>query len=526
MSVTRKSAKKAAAADEVNEGDSETGAFEPQSLVDERTPASELRAVCEGFLSKRVEMWVSKYPDILEEMGLATWGELKHYAHVEPSEIGDTFRALVAEKAGDDPQLKMSPPIATQLGHIISDLARNSTGTDSPPKSQAGRSGTTGLSNRTQSESDELTRATAMRAMYSSMKNDIVLQMEKGETKPANVAHTLDYISETTKLFVGMEGYSELKATVQMRRETPGLSLQEMLASHSIPDDLLVQFAKQLYAGLTSKYKREVVHRSGCAKKQEIAENMYENGITMAHVLIEISLDLSELEIARKRVQYLAGTAVQANSRAMLSTAFDKFQRDTVELHQLRDLGSVRKTAPTMVYDAGSILLTQYCDIAQTWSHQWQNRPLGEPAEIPQMQYLRQMATKVEHMIRELPDTRMTPMRAQVHTPEVGGTVGRDICRQFRRTGKCSYGDKCKFEHQANPGIVLMVNPIQEHRVEQLQDTLMGLPNIGGTQYYDDPATDAEFHRLYETAKQDVDEDDFEASMDHMKQCMLICVDD
>ena len=71
-----------------------------------------------------------------------------------------------------------------------------------------------------------------------------------------------------------------------------------------------------------------------------------------------------------------------------------------------------------------------------------------------------------------------------------------------------------------------MVNPIQENRIEQLQDTLMELPGIDGTRCYDDPATDMEFHLLYERAKQDVDEDDFEASIEHMKQCMLVYSDD
>ena len=171
------------------------------------------------------------------------------------------------------------------------------------------------------------------------------------------------------------------------------------------------------------------------------------------------------------------------------------------------------------VYDAGTILLTQYCDIAQTWSNLWQDRPQDESAgdiQVQQMKHLQAMVTRIEQMIRDLPDAKYA--RAQVHDrgplmtgqgAQAGGT--RDICRQFRRTGKCSYGDKCKFEHQANPGIVLMVNPIQENRIEQLQDTLMELPGIGDTRYYDDPVTDVQFHQIYERAKQDADEGDFDA---------------
>ena len=47
-----------------------------------------------------------------------------------------------------------------------------------------------------------------------------------------------------------MEGYPQLKDLVQRVKVTPGLSLEELLSSHDLPDELLINFAKQLYAGL------------------------------------------------------------------------------------------------------------------------------------------------------------------------------------------------------------------------------------------------------------------------------------
>ena len=77
-------------------------------------------------------MWVELYPDVLEEMGLATWEELRPYAHEEPQAIGGAFRALIATKAEGDQSRLMSEPSATQLGRLISELARSNTGTRSP----------------------------------------------------------------------------------------------------------------------------------------------------------------------------------------------------------------------------------------------------------------------------------------------------------------------------------------------------------------------------------------------------------
>ena len=518
-----------AAPDDKSGATSETNEHEERTSIDEQDPASALRAICKGFLSKRLEMWVELYPDVLEEMGLATWEELRPYAHEEPQAIGGAFRALIATKAEGDQSRLMSEPSATQLGRLISELARSNTGTKSPPRAPS--EAKSGLSGKTESE---LTRDTAKLAVYSSMKNEVKLEMANGDHKPAHVADVIEYAGETAKIFVGMEGYTELKGAVQGRKDSPGLSLEDMMASHSVPDDLRVQFARQLYAGLTPKYKREVLHRSSSAKQEQAAEGMYEDGIVLTHVLIAASLELSELEITTRRLQYLSVTAVPSNNKPGLMRLFERYRRNTVELYQLQDLGSIRKTAAKTMYDAGTILLTQYCDIAQTWSNLWQDKPQDESAgdiQVQQMKHLQAMVTRIEQMIRDLPDAKYA--RAQVHDrgplmtgqgAQAGGT--RDICRQFRRTGKCSYGDKCKFEHQAAPGIVLMVNPVQEHRIEQLQDTLMELPGIGDTRYYDDPETDVQFHQIYERAKQDVDEDDFEASMEHMKECMLVYSDD
>ena len=50
---------------------------------------------------------------------------------MQPGVIGKAFRALVAHKAGKDQQFCVNIP-HTQLGQIISELARENTGTVSP----------------------------------------------------------------------------------------------------------------------------------------------------------------------------------------------------------------------------------------------------------------------------------------------------------------------------------------------------------------------------------------------------------
>ena len=525
---TDRSRRKAAAADS-NEAENDTNE-EEQSLIDDQGPASILRSTCTGFLSKRLEMWVERFPDILDEMGLGTWQELRPYAHEEPKEIGESFRALVEAKAGGDKQLLMSAPNATQLGRVISEMARSNTETISPPRSMAKSAGT-GLSGSSGKTESELTRDTAKLAIYSSMKNDIKLEMANGEHKPAHVADVLDYAGETAKLFVGMDGYAELKGAVQARRDAPGLSLEEMLASHPIPDDLRVQFARQLYAGLSPKYKREVLQRSSSAKREQAAEKMYEDGIVLTHVLIATSLDLSELEIATRRVQYLSVTAVPSNNKAGLTRAFEKYKRETVELYQLQDLGSIRKTAAKTMYDAGTILLTQYCDIAQTWSNLWQGRPKDESMgdiRVQHMKYLQTMVIDIEQRIRDLPDVKYTRTPMHEKGPlmtgqgaQAGGTADLQVCRQFRRNGTCTYGAKCKFVHeQPQSGKVMMVNPVTEGKIEHLQSVMMSIP-----QSVFDEAGEEEFQVSYDAGCEQLDNDEFHKDIQHMQFCLNAIID-
>ena len=247
-------------------------------------------------------MWLARFPDLTKELSLTTWEELRPYAHMPPATIADAFRMTITELAEGDPQLKMSIIHAHQLAQMVSELAKANTETVSPPRASPGRSV------RSDQTESELTRGTAELAIYSSIKSDIKLVMEYGEGKPAHVSDAMDYITEVMKLFVGMDGYTQLKDMVHWMRDTPGLSLQEMLSSHNLPDKLLVHFAKQLYAGLTARYKRDVVHKCRYVEQEQAAEGMYEHGITMAFVLIRASLELGELHIARKRLLYLDGS--------------------------------------------------------------------------------------------------------------------------------------------------------------------------------------------------------------------------
>ena len=102
---------------------------EDASSIDVQEPASALKAACSGFLLKRPGVWLTRFPGISGEFGLATWQELRPYAHMQPGVIGEAFRALVAHKSGKDQQFYVSIPHTQQLGQIISELARGNTGT-------------------------------------------------------------------------------------------------------------------------------------------------------------------------------------------------------------------------------------------------------------------------------------------------------------------------------------------------------------------------------------------------------------
>ena len=477
------------------------------SSIDVQGPASALKAACTGFLLKRLELWLDRVPDLVEEFGLSTWQELRPYAHMQPGEIGESFRDLVQEKTEGEQQLRVSIPHTRQLGQLISELARANAETLSPPRGSLEQSGAT---DRTESQ---LTRKTAEMAIYNSIKGDIKLETVYGEGRPAHISDTLDYVAEVAKLFVGMEGYAQLKDIVQARRDTPGLTLEAMMASHNLPDELLAHFARQLYAGLTTRYKKEVLQKSRYAEDEATADSMHVDGIAMAYVLLEASLDVTHLQIAEKRVAYLKGAAVAPNSRAAISKAFDKYLRDTTELHQLRELGSVRKTAPLTQYDAGTVLLTNYRDVADTWNRMWSEKNYTECTDPEmlqplQMQQLRVMAWKVKQMIKDLPDIRVQPQPSgprQIGTPGVlvdPGPDSKNVCREFQRTGKCRWQSKpggCKFSHDTP--IVMHVDTTDAH-VMALQDTMMRMVHLDKSGQEEDtvPMQKDDFALIYDTA--------------------------
>ena len=107
---------------------------EDASSIDVQGPASALKAACSGFLLKRLDVWLTRFPDIVDEFGLATWQELRPYAHMQPGVIGEAFRALVAHKAGKDQQFFVSIPHTLQLGQLLSELAKDNAERLSPPR--------------------------------------------------------------------------------------------------------------------------------------------------------------------------------------------------------------------------------------------------------------------------------------------------------------------------------------------------------------------------------------------------------
>ena len=157
---------------------------EDASSIDVQEPASALKAACSGFLLKRLDVWLTRFPDIVDEFGLATWQELRPYAHMQPGVIGEAFRALVAHKAGKDQQFFVSIPHTLQLGQLLSELAKDNAERLSPPRGSPARSG------GSQKTESELSRDTAKLAIYTSIKNDIKLETVYGEGQPPTPSPT------------------------------------------------------------------------------------------------------------------------------------------------------------------------------------------------------------------------------------------------------------------------------------------------------------------------------------------------
>jgi len=474
--------------------------YEDESSIDEHGPIRALQGKCTGFLLARLDVWLERFPELPRDLGMLTWQEMRPYAHVQQQALSEMLRTTVNSMAGENQQLHMSIPHALQLGQLLSELAKDNAERLSPPRGSPARSG------GSQKTESELSRDTAKLAIYTSIKNDIKLETVYGEGRPAHVHDAIEYVVEVTKLFAIMEGYTQLKDIVQARRDTPGLTLEAMMASHNLPDELLSHLARQLYAGLSSKYKREVLHKSRCVEEEEMAELMYENGLAMAYVLIEASLELTDLQIAEKRVAYLKGAAVAPNDKGALSRAFDRHLRDTTELYQLRELGSVRREAPLTHYMACTVLLTNFRDIGDTWNRMFKEKLYKDSLEM--MQQLRAMAAKVKQMIKELPDIRVQPtptrhmgtLSSEIGAPGPGDS--KNICREYQRTGKCRWQSKpggCKFSHDTP--IVMHVDTTDAH-VMALQDTMMRMVHLDKSGQEEDtvPMQKDDFALIYDTA--------------------------
>ena len=119
--------------------------------------------------------------------------------------------------------------------------------------------------------------------------------------------------------------------------------------------------------------------------------------------------------------------------------------------------------------------------------------------------------------IQKLPELR--PYRATefapVSSPAATPDLHRNICRQFSRTGSCSYGDKCKFSHKQ--GIVNM-NMVQEtdEQVIQLQNTMNEVYNVTVDTDGANPISKDNFVLTYDTAYSTVGTENFEETSNYL----------
>ena len=435
------------------------------------TPVAEIAGRTKGALRVKINSLVTDFSNVLTDLGWDTYDEFDDYEYHE-MDVAHQATVLLAEINGAINARKKPPSEmllgnmqAVQLAKTVRGISRERMGIPTQLGSPGAKSQGTVASTRTESE---LSRDTARLTVFSHIRCDEKLEVIYGADKPAHVYDTAAYCGEVAKFFVGMEGHSALQSQLDMRRIRPDMDIKAFVTNDDIPLDLWKHYARLLYGGVTTQYKKEVLSKSKHGKQ------LFDAG-TMAYALYQISTDVNDYEATRRKLEYQQPVAIRPNDKPRLEAAFRQFERSSFELMQLRELGSARTAPHTMQYRAGNTIFSNYCELSHSWARMWGDRD-EEDRDMAQM---RKMMEEMAELVRQLPDRPyrapvhppgMQP-RANAHPPAATGGTGRHICREFQRTGKCSWGKDCKFEHTA-AAVVLTALTSEDNEVSTLQGTM------------------------------------------------------
>ena len=492
--------------------------------ADSKTPLQKIAGKIQGALRVKFDSWVTDFGGVLLDLGWGTWEDFEGYEY-EDMEIDPHAQILVAE-INEAVNAKKKPPSdllmrrmqGVQVAKAVRAVAREHLGiptpTKSPPRSHA--IAQSQLSSKTESE---LHRETVKLSVFSHLKCEEKIELMNGASKPAHVSDTATYVGEVAKVFVGMEGYEALQQQIELRKLNPNMDAIKFTTNDDVPLDLWKQYSRLLYGGMPLQYRKEVLAKS------QFKDELFEPGV-MAFALFQVSLDISDLEASRKRYEYQQPTPVRPNDKPMMERAFAQYERDPFELLQLQELATAKTTAPDKQYEVGTILFSNYPDLAHRWSRMW------ESYDTQDMHAMRKMMQEMSELIKKLPDS--APHRPRAHSPAMpipqqprstGGTQDKYMCKDFQRTGACNWeaktGRKCRFSHSAAK-VMMAERTDADEELITLQGTLNDM-NLHSKQAEGAPLPKEVFKLVYDAACRDVGTPQFDNT--HRQLVMMLAED-
>ena len=506
--------------DEVDQGETTS-----QTAYDQcKTPVLEIAGRINGTLRVKFDSWVTELGDVLDGLG---WGSWEDFAGNEYEDMElDAHAQILAAEINDEINSRKKPPSellmrrmqGMQVAKVVRAIARERLGIPTPSKSPA-RSQLTGQSRFSGKTESELNRDTVKLTVYSHLKCEEKLELINGVDKPAHVSDTAAFVGEVTNVFAAMEGYEPLRQQIGLRKSQPEMTLQQFTTNADIPLDLWKQHSRLLYGGMPLMYRKEVLAKS------QYASQLFEPGV-MAFALFHVSVDVSDLEASRKRFEYQQPGAIRPNDKAMMESSYRQYERDSFELFHLQELATARTPAPDKQCEVGTMLFSNYPDLAYKWSRKW------ESSETKDMTAVREMMQEMSELIKKLPETR--PQRQQAHSlglprprqpHTTGGTLDKYMCKDFQRTGKCDWeartGKKCRFSHSPAKVMMAQLNNA-EVDVKVLQGTFNHM-DLHSKEADGQAMNKQQFKEVYDVAYQDVGTPQFSTTN---RQLLMMCQDD